>query len=378
MALEELLKLPARSQNPYVSPKEKDRYVIGYVCSYVPEEVIWACGMLPYRVEARGCTETALADIYFHRFNCIWARSILQLGLSGEYDFLDGFCFLNGCEQVRRLYEVWERKVRAKEELAPKFMAMIAIPHNTTEAGLEWYKEEISNFKEGMKGYFGVGCSDEALRDAIKVYNETRRLMAELYDLRKAENPPINGADAFKLTLAAYTMPRNIYNALLKEALNEIRQRKGISDYRARVMVGGSALDDPSFIELIESVGGLVVTDCLCFASKVLFDLVEEDGDPLDALAKRYYYHNPCPRMLGQYPRRLQFVEDCVKAAKVDGVIFNKLSFCDYHGVDGNMMVKDLQAKGIPAMQLEKEYALTDIGRLRTRVEAFVERIERR
>ena len=74
-ALEELLNLPARSDNPYVKEwKENGEYVIGYVCTYVPEEIIFAAGMLPYRVEARGCNTTELADVYFHRFNCTYPR----------------------------------------------------------------------------------------------------------------------------------------------------------------------------------------------------------------------------------------------------------------------------------------------------------------
>ena len=373
-ALEELLQLPNRRDNPYVKQWRDDgRRVIGYVCSYVPEEIIWAAGMLPYRVEARGCTETDEADVYMHRFNCTFPRCILQLGLSGDYDFLDGFCLLNGCEQIRRVYEIWSRVVKTK------FMAMVNIPHAIYEEGFEWYKDEVSNFKESLRGYFAARMTtDEDLWDAIRLYNVSRKLIARLYDLRKGERPPINGADSFRLILAAFCMPRDRYNQLLKEALDEIGKREAIGEYRARVMIGGSALDDPAFMELVEDRGGLVVTDSLCFGTRHFFDLVEEEGDPLTALARRYYHHNPCPRMIREYERRLQFTENLARGAKVDGIILQRISFCDNHGVDSTMLAKDLEAKGIPVLVLEKEYMLSDIGRLKTRVEAFIERIERR
>ena len=101
-ALEELLRVPHRRENPYIEEwKKNGGRVVGFTCSYVPEEIIHAAGVLPYRIEARGCADTDLADVYMHRFNCTYARCILQEGLSGNYEFLDGMCLLNGCEQIR-------------------------------------------------------------------------------------------------------------------------------------------------------------------------------------------------------------------------------------------------------------------------------------
>lgn len=375
-ALKELLEIPDRRDNPYVKKWHTDgKYVIGYMCNYVPEEIIWATGMLPYRLEARDCAQTDEADVWMHRFNCSYTRSILQLGLTGEYDFLDGICFLNGCDQMRRTYELLASKAAKK----PMWQGMIAIPHYLGDNAFKWYKEELYNIKEDLRSYFGAKkVTDEELWDAIILYNKSRKLIGKLYDLRKEENPRISGADAFKLTLAAFYMDRNIYNKLLEEALGEIEKREPVSGYRARIMIGGSALDDPSFIELIEGRGGLVVTDTMCFGTRFFFDLVEEkDGDPMEALAKRYFYHNPCPRMVKEYGRRMEFTEDLARGAKVDGVILERMSFCDLHGVDSPTIAKDLETMGIPAMVLEKEYyMLPDVGRFQTRVEAFIERIE--
>jgi len=125
-ALEELKALPERSENPYIADwKSKGGRIVGYTCHYAPAEIIHAAGIFPYRMEARGCAETGLADVYYHRFNCTYSRCLLQEGLSGRYDFLDGLCFLNGCEQIRRMYEVWDKHVAATD-----YQYMVTLPHS--------------------------------------------------------------------------------------------------------------------------------------------------------------------------------------------------------------------------------------------------------
>ena len=98
----------------------------------------------------------------------------------------------------------------------------------------------------------------------------------------------------------------------------------------------------------------------------------------MESIAKRYYFQNPCPRMMGEYKARLQFTEEMAKGANVDGIILQKIVFCDNHAVESTMLADDLEAMGIPVLVLEREYMLSDIGRLKTRVEAFMERIARR
>lgn len=372
-ALEQLLDLPDRNNNPYVQEwKQKGGRVVGFACGYVPEEIIHATGLLPYRVEAREVSDTGLADVYMHRFNCTFARCILQAGLSDEYKFLDGFALLNGCEQIRRIYEIWEKHVQTG------YQYMITIPHTITEAGLEWYQEEITNFKEALSHNFGQRCNNDDLAKSIEVYNTSRRLISELYELRKDDAPSINGAESLGILLAAGAMPRELFNELLGQALDEIKERPGISDYSARLMLGGSALDDPMLIKVIEEMGGLVVTDSLCFGAKHFMHEVEEDGDPLSAIAKRYYTHDPCPRMLNEFDNRSAATMELAKGAGVDGVILQKIVFCDNHAVDATMLANELEEQDMPTLILEREHMLSDLGRLKTRVEAFIERIARR
>jgi benzoyl-CoA reductase/2-hydroxyglutaryl-CoA dehydratase subunit BcrC/BadD/HgdB len=135
-------------------------------------------------------------------------------------------------------------------------------------------------------------------------------------------------------------------------------------------------MDDAEFIANVEDLGAIVVTDALCFGAKSFWNLTDETGDALENLIDRYYEHPPCPRMTGAYPRRLAFLREQIERAGVKGVILQHIKFCDLHGTDNALLKRDLEKDGIPVMELERQYGpLADAGRIRTRVQAFLERI---
>ena len=67
---------------------------------------------------------------------------------------------------------------------------------------------------------------------------------------------------------------------------------------------------------------------------------------------------------------------EAVRRANVDGVVLVHNKFCDIHGVDNVQLRLALEEADVPVLQLEKEYgAKADAGRMRTRVQAFLEQI---
>jgi len=372
---EDLTVLSETLSNPFIEKwKRSGGKIIGYPCTYLPEEIIYAAGILPYRLRGTGCVGLTIADTCLSRTaHCSFARSVLELGLTDGYEFLDGVVYTNGCDHMRRAYDNW----KAQNKTLP-FMYMLPVPHTITPHGLKWYQEEVTTFKQHLEESFEVTVDDESLWKSIEIYNETRGLLKQLYELRTGNQPPITGAEILKIVVASVSMPRDKYNQLLAQSLEEIKNRKGISDYRARLMVVGSANDDPALIGLIEETGGLVVSDSLCFGARFFWDLVEEMDNPLDSIASRYYRHTPCPRMYGEFAGRISFIRDMVKKAKVDGIILQTIKYCDLHGVENALLEKNLEKEGVPTLRLEREYGpLSDMGRIRTRVQAFLERIER-
>jgi benzoyl-CoA reductase subunit C len=371
--LEELTGLSSRMKNPYIRDwKQNGGVVFGYMCTYIPEEILFSSKgrILPIRAGAAGCRNTDEADVYLHKFICSYARSLLQLGLTGEYDFLDGLVFMNGCDQLRRVFEIW------RDKAPTRFLGMVAVPHAIEGAGrFEWYVEELRRLSEQISSTYAFISSDDDLKKSIQIYNRYRELMGEVYRLRTRVHPPLTGTEAMGLSNAAFTIPKEIFNEKLAQVLQELTNRKGIESYRARIMVAGSYMDDSHLIRLIESTGALVVTDNLCFGRRHIEGMVDESEDPFTAIAKRYFYHNPCPRMMQSYKERLAFTTRVAKEAQVDGVIFTKIPFCDNHGVESQMEAADLEKIGLPSLMLERDYISTDEGRLKTRIQAFLEKL---
>ena len=372
-ASEDLIQLSSTPFNPAVMDyKKQGKKVIGFFCSYVPEEIIYAGGMLPYRIRPTGCMETTSADAYMSRLNCTFARSCLEFMSKGVFDFLDGVVIANSCDNIRRIYDI------LREKRPYPFMHFISIPHKAgSEGALNWFKDEVTHFKENIERFFGIRISEEALSDAIEVYNETRDLLRKLYELRQEINPPLTGAESLRVILAGTTTPKDRYNQLLRNFLEELRGREGISGYRARLMIVGSEYDDPVYTKIIEDLGGLVVTDTLCYGSRYFWEPVETQKDLLGGLAKSYLSRPSCPRMSDRVTERADFLREMAERFKVDGVIFQKIRYCDLWGGESIYLEKRLKELNIPLLSLEREYTLSGVGQLKTRVQAFLERIGR-
>jgi len=349
--------------------KEQGHRVMGYLCSAIPEEIFTAAGFLPFRIRATGSTGTELSDAHFSNLNCSFVRHCFNVALLGDFDFLDGLVLVNSCDNLRRIYDHW------RQQLKTPFVRIMSFPRKTGPPQVDWYQKELTELRSGMEEHFGLAISDARLWEAIRLHNETRRLQRQLYQLRKAENPPISGADTLAAVVAGTAMPKQAYNGMLRDLLSELRDAEEITGHRARLMVLGSILDDPAYLRVIEDQGGLVVTDSTCFGSRIMWkDVPEEGGDPIQALA-RYYVadRHSCPRTFGEHERRAEFVREMIREFKVDGVIGERLSFCDQWGFAQYSIKNDFKEDGIPYLPLEREYILSGVGQLRTRVQAFLE-----
>jgi bcr-type benzoyl-CoA reductase subunit C len=371
--LAELVQATNSLVNPAIkSWRGKGGKVVGYFCSFVPEEIISAAGLLPFRIRATGSKGTELSDGYMSSVNCSFSRNCLNMALSGEYDFLDGAAWVNSCDQVRRIYDIWKRK------LETPFVQILSLPRKTGEEQVQWYRDELSTFRHCLGEHFGIEITDEHLWQAIRLHNETRCLQRKIYDLRKMKCPPITGSEVLAIVVAGTAMPKEHYNKLLTQLLDEIGGVEGDVDYRARLMIMGSILDDPEYVRVIEEAGGLVVADSLCFGSRILWkDVTYGTGDPLTALARYYIAERPsCPRMCEVFPQRVKFVRDMIREFKVDAVIGQRLRFCDCWGFENYMFEKEFQDDKFPFLMIDREYLLGSTGQMRTRVQAFLETLK--
>jgi bzd-type benzoyl-CoA reductase N subunit len=348
--------------------------IFGWLCTYIPEEIIHAAGILPIRIIGYS-RETDLDEgtAYLYVNNCSFSRSCLQLGLEGEYDFLDGVVGGSTCDGARRLFDLW------RSYIGTPFHHVLTIPRKYTEKAHSLYLHEVEEFTRHLEEYLGLKISDEALLASINLYNEARQLLMQLYEFRKRDNPPITGAETMEVLNASYRMPKEVFNEWLRGLLEEIDASGNAHKHRARLMLVGSVLTNSEFIKSIEDQGGIVVTDELCTSTRYWTDpVVIDDGKSLrEAVARRYLNNFPCARMFPsdeRFNRIMQFAQDY----RVDGVISQIVRYCVPYCHDLPLLTKKLKEKGIPILALDVEYGTSGSGQIATRVQAFLEMLEAR
>jgi benzoyl-CoA reductase subunit C len=238
---------------------------------------------------------------------------------------------------------------------------------------------ELAEFKKSVEEWCGKPISDEALDQAIEVYNTNRRLMKQVYELRKADNPPLTGEEAMTMVVASQLMDKKEHNQLLEEALRELPNRKLDRETGIRLLIAGSENDDRPFMEMVESLlGATFVIEDHCTGSRYFWNEVIPNKDRIGSIADRYINRMPCPsKDWGpDDPSRLRFphILNLAREYNVQGAIIIQQKFCDPHEVDIPPLRTYLEENGIPSYFLEFEVTVP-VGQFRIRVEAFLEQL---
>ena len=344
--------------------------VAGFFCSHAPEELLWAAGILPVRMRGTGSEETSHADQYLGSFNCSFVRHTLDRVLRGDLAFLDGLLITNSCDHVRRLFDICATK---KADL---FCHYIDVPHLNNEESLARLAAQLRSLKERLESAFSVTITDEKLGDALKLYNKTRELLRRASKLQSEDPPRATGSEILAMAVAAASTPKDRLNPLLEQRIKRLETGpQSAGNKGPRLMIIGGMLDDPGYLEVIESLGATIVADQLCCGSKTFSNQADEGIDPIEAIAKRMLDHTPCPRMLADYDQRLAGLVDAVQRHHVDGIVCERLKFCDLWGGELLMLRNSLRKDHeVPVLVLERDYlTASGVGQLRTRVQAFIE-----
>jgi len=237
---------------PYTDPikewKNQGKKVIGWSCIYVPEEIIYAAGILPVRVTGDSKQlQLDVANSYLYTSTCSFMRTCFELALSNQFDFLDGFVASTVCQGIIRLAEVWEHYLKVP------VIYNVNVPRKNTERGQQFYSAELREFKHRLERLFDLEISEQDLIHAIEGYNETRVLLKKLYELKKGDAPPLSGAETIEILNAAVRMPKDEFIMLLKDLLEEISiSNRSLSD-RTRIMITGSILNNYEYAYALDS-----------------------------------------------------------------------------------------------------------------------------
>lgn len=359
--------------------KGQGRKIIGYLCAFTPLEIINAAGFIPFRIKGNVNEPITKADTQMETIVCPLVRSCFDLSLKGKYEFLDGLVIPHACDSITRNYSVW------RYCLDLPYSHFINVPHTVRGPSMEFFKAELATFRKSLGRFAGKEISDEALVQAITLYNENRAKIRELYEFRKSEPPLISGTEVTKVLVAAMGLPIQESIELLSNIIDEIKQRAaGPAERTPRIMVVGCQVDDAAFIKMIEDTGACVVADNLCPGTREYWPDTELTEDPTDGIAKRYLAKLNCPRTYREWTgtkyqddleARFGDIGRTIKDFKVDGVVLYVYKYCDALGFEVPAVKSYIESLDTPVHYLEDEYSMSTIARMRTRIQAFLELI---
>jgi len=366
-----VVKLPALAQIETLLEQEPGmtsagRPVIGWFCSYTPLEIPRAAGLRTYRIVPGPGRAMTRADTVIDRNFCPYVRTCLGEALEGKYKFLDGLVVVNSCDPMRRLYDVW------RYNIGSDFIHLLDLPRVNTGAAAAYFRECLVRLAGEVEKHFDVKITEDALAAAIERENRVRSRLKELYLVNRDNHMPLSAAQLHRAVRAADTLPPELFDWLLERLVEEVRGTSGDYLPGPRLLITGSVLENPRIVDLVEECGGRVVSDDLCTGTRRFWDNVVPGGDPFAALAQHYLGRIPCPRMKDAR-RRFEHVMAMIDEFGVDGVIFYTLKFCDPYLYDVPLLKARLAERGIPGLQLEGDFTPGTLGRVRTRIEAFIE-----
>lgn len=360
---------------------ETHKRILGYLCTYFPEEIAHAAGIVPVRILGDN-RPLVHCDAYLPSFCCSFIKSVLELGLSNHLEYLDGFCFSHTCDAMESLSSIWQNIFKEK------LFARIFFPLKLNDTySYDFLLKEMKGFQTNLEKYTGTQITEEKLWKSIRIYDENRSLLSKIYQWNR-ENPGIlKRTDIFNIFISGASIPKEEHNELLTELIGKLRNSRSLSSESrsemVRVVVTGTICTIPEIFEIIEDSGALIVDDLLCTGRQSFLDFPEHlpnsasvNDDPIAYLSRRYLAKSPCAVKFHTQLNRTEILLDIVEKSKAKGVIFLFQKFCDPNSYDYFPSKNALEEKGILSVLIEYEQQAYFPERIRTQIEALVEGIK--
>ncbi len=351
--------------------KNPDGKVVGYFCTYVPEELLYAADILPVRIlgshEPLDVTEPHIFGMF-----CPFCRDCLAQGLKGRYDYLDGIMIAQSCLHIRQAFTSWDKHIPVD------FSYYLPMPNNVKSPhAVPYLVGEILRLKLALEEWLGKEITDQDIRRGIDIMNDNRSLMHEVYDFRKQENPPFSGEEAMEIAMAEQMVDKREHSESLKKFINQIKTNSKADGKNTgtRLMILGSEDDDIPFVRMVESSGGTVVIDEHCVGTRYFWNNVPASDNLIEALAQRYCQRPECPSKDWGERARTGHILKLAQDYDVKGAIVIQQKFCDPHELDIPAITKTLNDADIKTLFLEFDVTVP-LGQFKIRLEAFLEMLQ--
>ena len=358
------------------------QHAVGYTCYHMPEVLLNLDNCFSVRLRAPHTGSMDISTYYLTNYLCGYSKALVERGIEGGYSFLSALAGTETCSEMNRALEHFE--LLQLVDRPEFFVSYVDVPFKVTEHGLRHYENQLTKkLLEPLHERYGTDISDASIRRAVAEHNEVCRIISEIGDLRKLDNPPVTGYEFHVLCLVSYCCPKALILPKLRETLEEIKGRAVDEKppFRARIVVVGSEIDDTDFTKTVEQSGALIVADRFCFGSLPGRQEIPltDDESTLTQVCRFYQTTSQCPRYMQRdmVLGRREYVRQLVREYKAEGVLYEALKFCEYWGYERPLASHVITEEfGIPSVCVDRQYTGNASGQLRTRVQAFVESLE--
>jgi len=343
--------------------------VVGHFQVYFPEELADAAGCLPLKI--RGAPiEGRQSDARFGSYLCSIVKTSLELALAQQIE-LDLFVTHPICDAARNLAAVWGRNFAYPCQI-------LYLPQNANSAAaLPYLRGEYARLQKVLEELTGRTVTESELRASLQLFNTNRRLLRQLYDLRRQSPWRLSAEESYALLAVGGMIPRSEHNRLLEWVLPQIELRSGKPQDRVRVVFEGGFCEQPP-LDLLRIIGEscYVVDDDLLIGLRYLIEDVELEGDPLQNLAHAYLErstYSPVQHDLRKPKERMLLQR--IRSAGAEAAILASAKMCE-PGMDELVAYsRALDQEGIPYFVSEFEENMTSFDHLQIQLETFVENL---
>ncbi|MHB8074515.1 double-cubane-cluster-containing anaerobic reductase [Desulfosporosinus fructosivorans] len=368
--------LRAKGITALQAAKEEGRKVVGKYCIYSPMELVLAAGAIPIPLCSTKQDPIAVAEKVLPRNLCPLIKSSYGYAASGACPFFNVSDLLiaeTTCDGKKKMYELLS-------EIKP--LHLLQLPQKQDEEALQYWYGEILKLKNRLEVEFSVTITDHDLREAIQLMNEERRSLKALQDIAKLKPAPISGIDLLMVLYnRSFSVDKQEVVLMVDRLTLELKalHGKGVTPFTTktpRLLLTGVpvGIGSHKVVQIIEENGGNVVCFESCGGYKAVYDQVDEEKEPLLAIAERYL-RTPCSCMSPNLAR-FELVERLADEFDVDGVVDLTWQGCHTYNIESYSLKKYLQEKrSRPFLQIETDYSESDVEQLKVRIEAFLEMI---
>ena len=341
---------------------------MGSTLADVPEEIIYAFDILPVTLLG---THKPLkkAPSLLPDNACSLARSNLELVLSYEKDLFDGFVLPQVCDTTQHMCDIW------RINFPDRYVENILLPRQVNRPSAKyWVKEEIGRLSSSLAAWCKTGgVQERLLRESIKIHNENKRLLSELYRI-KAEHPgSISNKQLFSLLKLSMQVDKVELNKTLTRILSEIKVKE--EDGYIPVILAGITCDPLDLFDLFDEAKLNIVGDTLVTGSRYLQGTVNEGGNAMDALTDRHFSRGFYSPIHDDVFKNAKGLLNIAQEKQAKAIIYVHIEFCESEEYDLPDLKNAIKEQHIPFHTIVTEYQTLSLSHVRTRLQAFVESV---